>query len=60
MRPVVDDTEVFDAIGVDLDNCTTDAAVPDGCIKRFELMLCEVSSAPGRWCMVELGDAVKS
>ena len=48
-RPVVDDTDVLDAI-VGLAICTTDAPVSDGVIKRFVLIIpWDVPCEPGRW-----------
>ena len=48
-RPVVDDTDVLVAIAADLVICTTEAAVRDGVVIRFEFtMPCGASSVPER------------
>ena len=50
LRPVVDDTDVLDAIAEGLAICITEAPVPDGVIKRFELTIpWDVPCEPGRW-----------
>ena len=56
--PVVEVTEVLDAIAVVLPNCWTVTGVPVVFMIRFEFVIpCEGASELGRWWMVELGDA---